>query len=335
MSRPLLEHVVRGFVERIERVEIRTDCHVRALAGPAEGRAVTGVHLHAHRGEDETLAADLVIDASGRGALTLDFLKASGYALPEEFAIAVDIRYTCAVFELPIDDRRDWRILQTRPDPAVGRRALVFPLEGGRNWLVGLGGVNGDSAPTDRDGFVEYARTLRTPTAYDAIRDAELQGDIVRFAFPKSFRRHFERMQAFPRGLLPIADTICRINPSFGQGMSVAAREAVLLADVIDDLARRDDPLADLAPAFFAALHTVLTDPWQAAAGDYFYPHLADARPSDFAQTMRRQAALQRLAASDPDVPRLTMQVTHLMKPSSVLREPALDARIAAAMRDA
>ncbi len=335
MSRPLLEHVVRQFVERIDRVEIRTSCHVREITGASDGGTASGVRLHAHRGQEESLPADLVVDASSRGALTLDFLKSSAYALPEESDIAVDIRYTCAVFELRIDERRDWQVLQTRPDPGVGRRAIMFPLEGGRHWILGLGGVNGDSAPNDRAGFTEYARTLRTPTAYNAIRDAELQGEIVRFAFPKSFRRHFERMRAFPRGLLPIADAICRINPSFGQGMSVAAKEALLLHDVIDDLADRDDPIADLAPTFFGTLDTVLGDPWKVSANDYAYPHLKEARPGDFAEKMKFQAALNRLAAVDPAVHKLMMEVAHLMKPSSVYRERGVAERIAAEIRNA
>lgn len=335
MSRPLLEHVVRQFVERIDRVDIRTGCHVREITAASDGGTVSGVRLHAPRGQEESLAADLVVDASGRGALTLDFLRNSGCAPPEESAIDVDIRYTCAVFELRADRRRDWQVLQTRPDPGVGRRAIMFPLEGGKHWILGLGGVNGDSAPNDHSGFVEYARTLRTRTAHDAIRDAELQGEIVRFAFPRSFRRHFERMRTFPRGLLPIADTICRINPSFGQGMSVAAKEAVLLGDVIESLAAGDDPLAELAPTFFAALDSVLEDPWRASSSDYAYPHLATARPADFAERLKFQAALTRLAAADPAIHKAMMEVSHLMKPSSVYRERGLAERIAAEMRSA
>lgn len=333
MSRPLLEQVVRRFVERNDRIEIRAGCHVREITGTSQG--VSGVRLHAHRGQEESLPADLVIDASGRGALTLDFLRSSGYDLPEESAIGVDIRYTCAVFGLGIDHRRDWQVLQTRPDPSIGRRAIMFPLEGGEHWILGLGGVNGDSAPNDLDGFIEYARTLRTPTAYNAIRNAELQGEIVRFAFPMSFRRHFERMRTFPRGLLPIADAICRINPSFGQGMSVAAKEALLLDAAIGELVDHVDPLAALAPAFFGTLGSVLADPWNAAANDYSYPHLEQARPVDFAERMRFQAALSRLAAIDPAIHKLMTEVSHLIKPSSVYRESGIAERIAAEMRAA
>jgi|KBSMisStaDraftv2_1062788.scaffolds.fasta_scaffold02313_3 2-polyprenyl-6-methoxyphenol hydroxylase-like FAD-dependent oxidoreductase len=336
MSRPLLEHVVRGFVARDDRIEMRSACPVREIIPSADRAGVSAVRVERRDGAIESLQADLVVDATGRAALTLDFLQRGGYGQPEESSIAVDIRYTCGVFALPPDSARDWKVLMTRPDPKVsGRRAIMFPIEGNGHWLLGLGGVNGDSAPTDLPGFHDYARSLRTPTAYDAIRGAELQGGLTRFAFPKSLRRHFERMQAFPRGLLPIADSICRINPSFGQGMSVAAKEALLLGQALADLAHLPDPLGELAPSFLGRLDSVLADPWAVAAQDYVYEHLAGERPADFAGKAKFQAALTRLAAADPSIHRLMTEVAQLLRPSSALQEPAIAARLAEEMRTA
>jgi 2-polyprenyl-6-methoxyphenol hydroxylase-like FAD-dependent oxidoreductase len=328
MSRPLIEHVVRQFVARDARIHVRPGCPVREIVASPDG-SVRGVRV---RGEDEPLEADLVVDASGRGALTLDFLAAHGQAAPEEAVIPVDIRYTCAVFELRPDPRRDWKALLVRPVAGGSRRAIVYPLEGGARWIVGLGGAAGDSAPTDLDGFLAYAKTLRTPTAHDALRDATLVGDIVRFAFPQSQRRYFERLPGLPAGLLPVGDAICRMNPSFGQGMSVVAKEACLVDAILADLVVQSRPMADLGPAFLAALPSVLDDPWNTVGQDYAYPHLEGLRPAGFARTQLFGAALNRLAAADAAVHRLVTDIAHLVRPASALREGDLMDRVAAEM---
>jgi hypothetical protein len=64
--------------------------------------------------------------------------------------------------------------------------------------------------------------------------------------------RHFERLESFPRGLLPFADAVCRFNPVYRQGMSVAAQEAGLLHRLLGSRNAERDPLAGLARAFLA-----------------------------------------------------------------------------------
>jgi 2-polyprenyl-6-methoxyphenol hydroxylase-like FAD-dependent oxidoreductase len=326
MTRPLLERMVRERVRRLPGVELRGGCRVAALLAATDGLGLRGVRVE---GEAAEIEADLVVDASGRGALTLDALQALGVPPPHESAIDVDIRYTCAVFALPAQPARGWTVLATRPDPAVsGRRAIMFPIEGDARWLLGLGGVAGDSAPTDPAGYLAYASTLRTPTAHDTIRAARLEGDIVRFAFPRNLRRHFERMPRFPAKLLPFGDVICRLNPSYGQGMSVAAQQAERLARALDTLRSTGRPLAELAAEFFGGLDDLLSEPWDVARQDYAYPHLADSRPADFAQQRSMRAAIARLAKRDPGVHRISVEVAQLMRPASVWLETAWRARI-------
>lgn len=139
-------------------------------------------------------------------------------------------------------------------------------------------------------------------------------------------------MPEFPRGLLPIADAICRINPSFGQGMSVAAKEALLLDEVLASVSKRGDALAAVAPAFFAEVGAVLDTPWAVAAQDYAYPHLEALRPPDFAERARYQSALTRLAATDASIHKIMLEVSNLLKPASVLGAPELSARIRSIM---
>lgn len=330
VSRPTLERTVRSRVEGQPNATLRQRCRVREILATPNGEAVTGVRYENADGASETIAADLVVDASGRGVPTLDLLKSTGRPLPEETTIGVDLGYATCVFAVPDDAPADWKGVMTFGQaPQDSRGGLMLPLEGNR-WMATICGRHGDVPPGDVEGFLNYAKALRTPTIYNAINHAKRVDGVARAGFPDSVRRHFERLDVFPRGLLPIADAICRFNPVYGQGMSVAAMEACLLRKLLET--PRGDPIAALAPTFFAQVQAVIDTPWSVAMFDFAFPDTRGQRPADFETTLKFGVALTRLAAEDPAVHKLTAEVQNLLKPRNVYFDPTLVKRVFAMM---
>ena len=328
MSRPLLEAVTRRRVQQTPNIGICMRSRVTKLVASRDATRVEAIRYDIEDGGAVTLEADLVIEASGRGGLTLQMLEELSLERPEETEIGIDQAYASTIFERPHDHNADWLGNIILPSaPASSRGAFLFPIEKQR-WLLSIGGNHGDVPPGDRAGFMDFVRSLRTPTIFDAVRDTRPLTDIVRFKLPCSIRRHFERLESFPAGLLATGDALCRFNPVFGQGMSVAAQEAVIL----DRLLAEDIPMARLARDFFAAIQDTLATPWGVAVSDFVYPATRGVRPADLAQRLQYGMALTRLAAQDPEVHRLTAEVSQLLKPQTALREPALAARVMSLM---
>ena len=331
MSRPLIEAKVRQRVRQYANITMREHCRALGLVASSDVEVVSAIRFGNGEGETETLGADLIVEASGRGYLTAGFLDSIGRPQPEETAIGVDITYATAVFAVPDDAPSDWKAVMTFDAPAQGGLAAVMaPLERHR-WIVTLVGRHGDKPPGDRDGFLAYAKQLRTPTIHDAIKGAEQLGEIARYGFPASVRRHFDRLEGFPRGFLPFGEAVCRFNPVYGQGMSVAAQEARLLHGLLQSRAKEPDALSGLAAAFFSEAAALIETPWAlAAVPDLAHPKARGERPEDLEQRLQFGEGLNRLAAQDADVHRLFIEVLHLLKPQSVLNEPGLVERVKA-----
>jgi 2-polyprenyl-6-methoxyphenol hydroxylase-like FAD-dependent oxidoreductase len=332
MSRPLLEFVCRSRVEGLKSVSLLSRSRVEEIEVDDSRNTVTGVRFTSGEGTVSTLACDLVVDASGRGALTLAVLDSLGFPRPPETEIGVDIAYASAVFETPDDAPTEWKAIMHFPRaPENSRGAFLFSIEDGR-WIIGLGGAHGDSPPGDTDGYMAFLGSLRRSTIFDAVRKARRVSDIARFAFPCSLRRHFETLQSFPRGLAPIADAISRFNPLFGQGMSVAAQEVTALSDLLRSRETSADPLDGLAEAFFQQIQPLLATPWSIAENDFIYPQTRGQRPPDIEGRFRYGAALMQVAAQDPGVHKTMVEVNMLLKPLSTLREPEIASRVLAQM---
>ena len=234
------------------------------IASP-DSRGVAGVRFEDTRGARGNLAADLVVDASGRASPTLRFLEAIGSAKPTANEIGIDQAYATAVFETPGDAPTDWLgVVHVPTPPGSSRLGIILPMEG-RRWSVSLCVNHGEASPCDIDGFMAFAKSFRMPTIYNAIRSAKRIGDIARFGMPCSVLRGFDKLDCFPRCLVPLGDSVCRFPPVAGQGMSVAAQEAHVLASLLESRRGRGDPLDGLAQAFFREIQPLLEAPWAVA----------------------------------------------------------------------
>jgi 2-polyprenyl-6-methoxyphenol hydroxylase-like FAD-dependent oxidoreductase len=341
MTRPLIEATVRKKIAQHGNISLRECCKAQELVVGARssdktgGNAneITGVRCTHGDGRVENIAADFVVDASSHGLLSLNLLDSLGLAAPAETTIGVDIGYCTAMFGIPDDAPTDWKGMVVLPQPPHNRRgAFILPAEGGR-WVVTLAGRYGDKPPDDEAGFFAYVKNLRTPTAHHALRNSKRQTGFSRYALKASRRRHFESIANFPHGLLPFGDTICRFNPIYGQGMSVAAKEACLLRDLLAGASSEGQEINGLAATFLNEAQKIIETPWSSSAiPDYGDPLTEGARPPDLEKSLKFGAALFKAAAADPAVHKVMAEVQHLLRPGSAYRVPEIADRIKAAM---
>jgi len=328
-SRPLIELVLRRRAEAIANIALRPKCRVTGIVPTTSGDAVDGIRFDAGSGRSEILAADLVVDASGRGALTATLFDALGWERPAETEVGVDLRYATVVVAIPPNAPSDWKLVLTQPDPPfLALHAVLVPIEGDR-WIIAIADHSATSRIETWDAFLDASRSLITPTLYNALRYAQPPEGIRHYRFPVSTWKHFERLPRLPHGVLPVADSLCRFNPIHGQGMSSAALQARVLQDVLRGTATEPDPIASLQAEFMAEVAAVLETPWtMSTSADLAFPQTRGERPDDFAEAQRFDAALFRAAVADPVVHRATIEVAQLLQPRTRLQEPDIMRRI-------
>lgn len=334
MSRPFLEQLVRQGTLARPNVTLRDRCAAKRLLASSDRRRVTGVQI-AQGGADAKdidLYADLVVDCSGRGSRAPQWLGELGYEPPKVSEVKVDVGYATRFYRRdPADPRGVYWTLFTPEAPKEHRFAGMFPIEGDR-WVVSLGGWLGDHAPTDEEGFLEYARSFPIPDIADVVSRAEPLSEIGAYKFSASLRRHYERLRAFPEGLLVLGDAICSFNPTYGQGMTSAAMQARTLDEL---LVKRRGQLQGIAPQFFRRAARVVDTPWQLAVGeDFRFPETIGAKPAGIDLLNRYVAMVHRATQVDVEVGRAFALVMNLMAPPTSLMAPRVLLRVLRANRE-
>ncbi|WP_422771030.1 FAD-dependent oxidoreductase [Plantactinospora sp. WMMC1484] len=328
IPRSALEQRTRDRVRALPNVTFREGHDVRELVTTPDRRRVTGARIVDQRdGRPEVLAADLVVDATGRGSRLPVWLAELGYQPPAEERMRIRLSYTTRHYRLPLGvlgTDLAYIVAQTPSHPrgAVFARERALP-DGGERYVLSLNAHLGDQAPTEPEGFLAYARTVPVPEIHDALRIAEPLDGIRAYQFPTSLWRHYEKLASFPDGLLVLGDAMASPNPVYAQGNTITAVEALVLRD---HLRRGVEPrplefFADVAPTVRAA--------WDVnVLGDLAYPQVAGVRTPRVRLGCAYLARVHRAVADDPVVAESFLRVAGLIDgPQSLLR-PRMLARV-------
>ncbi len=325
LSRPLLEGQVRARLLAYPHVRILEGCEVHGLTAGDGARHVSGVRLQRREegAPEEVLAADLVIDATGRRSRSPVWLKELGYRPPPEERVVVDVTYTTRLYRRYSEDLHGDLAVLVGASPARRRAGVALAIEGER-WMVTLAGILGEQAPADEQGFVHFAAGLLASDVYELIRDRKPLSDAVFMRFPANERRRYERLDRFPEGLLVFGDALCSFNPVYGQGMTVAALQAVLLGECLD-LQGTDQ----LARRFFRGASRLINAPWDIAAGsDLAFEEVEGRRGLKVRVLNRYIARLLAVAHQDATVAAAFHRVANLVAPPRSLLHPRVALRV-------
>ena len=222
LSRPLLEQAVRERVSVLPRVELRSGVTVTGLGHDASGWQVLV------RG-DSALDADLVVDASGRSSRLPQWLAELGVQVPEPVVVEARVGYASRTYRGRAPLRTGIVVAST---PATQAGALALAIEHDR-WLVSAVGF-GDRRPGRTAAeFEAFLAGLRDPALVELTSVLEPEGEVAVHRQTGNRRYAYGQAGGWRPGLLVVGDAMCAFNPVYGQGITVAACQAALLASAL------------------------------------------------------------------------------------------------------
>lgn len=212
---------------------------------------------------------------------------------------------------------------------APGRPTGMF-LFGYENdtWIFTVFGMIGHQPPRDLTGMLAFAQDYAPAHLLAAVQAGEPMAPVVQHRLPSSQWRRYDKMRRFPDGLLVTGDAMCSFNPVYGQGMSVAAMDALALRESL----RRG--VTGLSRRYFRAAAKSIGVAWGLAAGsDLAFPEVEGRRTPAMRLTNRFADWVLTACETDAVVHAQFTRVTGLVEPPSRLFDPSFIYRVATVNR--
>lgn len=322
VSRPLVEHLIRSRVAKLPGVEIIDSVDVTGLhatAGRVTGLSARGI---LGRAVESVIGADVVVDAAGRRSRADAWLRELGFPYPPVAEVRSDIVYVSRRYRGEPDQLRGRLGTVVAPFPGQPRGGSVLRQEDGL-FVVLLAGMLGEDPPTHDAGMLAFADSLPVDDIAQTIRLATPVDGPERMNYPASLRRYHEKLRSYPDGFLVIGDALCSFNPIYGQGITVAALEALALIEILAKGTNR------LPERFYSAVRKSLDSAWSISAGsDLRFRQVTGNRRTTSTLLNGYLGRFHAAASVDPVLTTAFLRVSHMIDPPTRLAAPTYVLRV-------
>ena len=323
-SRPFLEYHVRRRLRGIPNVTILDGHDVVDLMSAPDPTRVTGVRVASRAGDsDQQLVADVIVDAMGRGSRTPAFLEALGYEGPAEDHVVVRTTYVSQLMRIPAGAVEQMVIIGAAPGRPKGMFLSSYEDD---QWMFTVWGMLGNEPPAERAGMLAFAEDYVPAHVLAAARGGEPLGEVIRHRMPSSQWRRYDKLRRLPDGLLVCGDAMCSFNPVYGQGMTVAALDAVALRECLRSGTQ------DLSRRYFRHAAKSIAVAWQISVGnDLAFPEVEGRRSIATRVANRCTDWVLGICTYDAGVAEMFIRVNNFFDSPLRLLHPAFIFRLATA----
>lgn len=311
-SRPLLEWHIQKRIHQISNITIKYETLVKGLLVDAKLNKVCGVKVkYLETDTQEEVHADLVVDASGFGSKSIEWLREYEIEVKEE-KVRIDLFYATKMFKLKESEELDCcNMLMSPSFPDNPYGVLIQTIEDNR-YFVTFSGYANEKAPQTDDEFYDFAENLSTSNVTDFLNKAEGITDIKTYKIPYQVRRRFDLVNNVPEGLLVVGDAQCRFDPVFGQGVSVAAMEAHQLQLLLQGRKQLDKTFTQ---QFYKKAANIIETPWDMTTTEISrHPQLKRELTTKQKFQLWYTKQIYRLSASNSDVYIRLVRVMNLIR---------------------
>lgn len=311
-SRPLLEWHIQKRIHQISNITIKYETLVKGLLVDAKLNKVCGVKVkYLETDIQEEVHADLVVDASGFGSKSIEWLREYEIEVQEE-KVRIDLFYATKMFKLKENEKLDCcNMLMSPSFPDNPYGVLIQTIEDNR-YFVTFSGYANEKAPQTDDEFYDFAENLSISNVTDFLNKAEGITDIKTYKIPYQVRRRFDLVNNVPEGLLVVGDAQCRFDPVFGQGVSVAAMEAHQLQLLLQGRKQLDKTFTQ---QFYKKAATIIETPWDMTTTEISrHPQLKRELTTKQKFQLWYTKQIYRLSASNSDVYIRLVRVMNLIR---------------------
>lgn len=313
MSQPMIEFSIRKRLLELQNVKIMDQSRCAKI----EKTGDMGCRVWIKRpGGVEVVAAALVVVSTGKSQAAARGLLDDGSAPIDR--LEVSMGYTTAKLTEPALHDGDTKAVFCSASPPSSRTGYFTRIENGKAFLT-LFSRGGDHPDASAVGILDWVSGLAHPEIADRLRRSKAGVEISRYRFKNASWARHDLLPPTHGNVIVLGDSYACLNPVHGQGISMAASQALVLRQILE--AAGGNWGEHHAKDYFERTRGFIQRCWDfMAVRDFAYPSTVGERPEGIDDAWMFEKAALKAAANCDELFVLKTRVNQMLEDPQILR---------------